>query len=85
MCIRDRLYIASEIAGETPTGALTAYSTSDGQQLWTVPTSTPLYATPVLVDDTLVVATQDTNALLIGLDLTNGQERWRYALPQPSE
>jgi glucose dehydrogenase len=39
----------------------------------------------VLVDDTLVVATQDTNALLIGLDLTNGQERWRYALPQPSE
>ena len=84
--VGDTLYVASEIAGETPTGALTAYSTSDGQQLWTVPTSTPLYATPVLVDDTLVVATQDANALLIGLDLTNnGQERWRYALPQTSD
>lgn len=84
--VGDTLYVASEIAGETPTGALTAYSTSDGQQLWTVPTSTPLYATPVLVGDTLVVATQDANALLIGLDLTNnGQELWRYALPQTSE
>lgn len=84
--VNDTLYVASEIAGETPTGALTAYSTSNGQQLWTVPTSTPLYATPVLIDDTLVVATQDANALLIGLDLTNnGQELWRYALPQTSE
>ena len=83
--VGDTLYVASEIAGETPSGALTAYNTSDGQQQWSVPTSTPLYATPVLVDDTLIVATQDANALLIGLDLTNGQERWRYALPQTSE
>ena len=83
--VDDTLYVASEIAGETPTGSLTAYNTSDGQQQWTVPTSTPLYATPVLVDDTLIIATQDANALLIGLDLTNGQERWRYALPQTSD
>jgi outer membrane protein assembly factor BamB len=82
--VDDVLYIASEMAGENPTGALTAYDTADGAQLWTEPTSTPLYATPVVVEDTMVVATQDTNALLIGLDLATGQERWRYALPQPS-
>jgi outer membrane protein assembly factor BamB len=82
--VDDVLYIASELAGETPTGALTAYNAADGEQLWTEPTTTPLYATPVVVDDTMVLATQDTNALLIGLDLATGQERWRYALPQTS-
>ncbi len=80
----DVLYVASQVAGETPTGALTAYKAADGQQLWSEPMSTPLYATPVMVDDTLVVSTQDANALLIGIDLANGQERWRYALPQTS-
>lgn len=80
----DTLYFASEVAGETPTGALTAYNAADGLQLWSVPTTTPLYATPVVVDDTMVVATQDANALLIGFDLADGQERWRYALPQTS-
>ncbi|HOU39710.1 MAG TPA: PQQ-binding-like beta-propeller repeat protein [Promineifilum sp.] len=80
----DTLYVASQVAAETPTGALTAYNVTDGTQLWSEPTTTPLYATPVVVEDALVVSTQDANALLIGYDLANGQELWRYALPQTS-
>lgn len=83
--VGDLLYVASERAGETPTGALTAYDVASGQQRWTQPTSAPLYATPVVVDDTIIVALQNADALLIGFDLAQGQERWRYALPQSSE
>lgn len=81
--VGDVLYIASQTNGETPAGALTAFSTTDGTQLWSQPTAAPLLATPVVVgDDTIVVGSQDPNALLIGFDLVTGQELWRYALPE---
>lgn len=79
----DTLYVASQNGGDTPTGALTAYSTTDGIQKWTQPTDAPVLATPVLVgDDTIVVGLQDADTLLIGFDLATGQELWRYSLPE---
>jgi outer membrane protein assembly factor BamB len=82
--VGDTLYIGSQVtSGDTSTGALTAYSTADGAQLWSQPTSAPLLAAPVVVgDDTIVVALQNADALLIGFDLASGQELWRYALPE---
>jgi outer membrane protein assembly factor BamB len=81
--VGDTLYIASQTAGETPGGALTAYATTDGAQVWTQPTAAPLLATPVIVgDDTIVVALQDADTLLIGFDLATGQELWRFASPE---
>jgi outer membrane protein assembly factor BamB len=82
--VGDAFYIASQTnSGETPAGALTAYSTADGAQLWSQATAAPLLATPVVVgDDTIVVGMQNADALLIGFDLATGQELWRYALPE---
>ncbi len=79
------VYFTSEVSGETPTGALTAYAAEDGRQLWQVPTPAPLYATPVIVgDETLVIALQGEGALLIGYDLETGNELWRYTPPAAS-
>lgn len=79
----DTLYVASQDGADTPTGALTAYSTTDGVQKWTQPTNAPVLATPVLVgDDTIVVGLQNADTLLIGFDLATGQELWRYSLPE---
>lgn len=81
--VGETLYVASGIAGEPPTGALTAYATADGSQLWTQPTTVPLTTTPVVVgDDTIVVGMQNADTLLIGFDLATGQELWRYSLPE---
>ncbi len=80
------LFVASEVGTEDePTGALTAYSAVDGTQMWRTPTLVPLYTTPVVVnDDTIVVAQQNADALLVGFDTATGTERWRYALPSSS-
>lgn len=77
------LFVAAEVGSEDePTGALTAYSAVDGTQLWRTPTLVPLYTTPVVVNDnTIVVAQQNADALLVGFDTATGTERWRYALP----
>lgn len=81
----DTVYFASEIAGETPTGALTAYATADGQQKWQTPTAAPLYTNPVVFDDdTIVVALASTDALLIGYNAQSGSEQWRLAPPAQS-
>lgn len=78
------LYVASQItSGDPPTGALTAYSMADGSEIWQRPTVAPLYTSPVIVgEDTIVVAQQSADALLIGIDLASGQELWRYSLPE---
>lgn len=80
--VDDAIYVAAQRAGETPSGALTAYSAADGVQLWSQPTAAPLFSTPVVVGDALVVAPQSANGLLVGFDLAGGQELWRYALPE---
>jgi outer membrane protein assembly factor BamB len=80
--VDDVIYVAAQWAGETETGALTAYSTADGVQLWSQPTTAPLFTAPVVVGDTIVVAPESANALLVGFDLAEGQELWRYALPE---
>lgn len=83
--VDDRLFVASAINGDEPTGALTAYSAEDGTQLWRIPTLVPLFTTPVVVNnDTIVVAQQNADALLIGFDTTNGTERWSFAAPTSS-
>ena len=81
--VDDTLYIGSQIEGDTLSGTLTAYSTTDGTQKWSQPTAAPLLATPVVVgEDTIVVGLQNADALLIGFDLVTGQELWRYSLPE---
>jgi len=82
LVVDDVMYVAALRTGETPTGVLTAYTAADGVQLWSQPTAAPLFSTPVVVGDALVVAPQSANGLLVGFDLAGGQELWRYALPE---
>lgn len=84
--VGESLFVASEVeTDDEPTGALTAYSAVDGTQLWRTPTLAPLYTTPVVVNgDTIVVAQQNADSLLVGFDTATGTERWRYALPSSS-
>lgn len=84
LVVDNTLYVASQVNGadDVLTGALTAYSTADGEQVWQRSTSMPLYASPVVVgDDTIVVGMQGGDALLVGFDLTTGNELWRYTPP----
>ncbi len=81
--VGDTVYIGSESPGDTPAGALTAYSTADGTQLWSQTVPAPLLATPVVVgEDSIVVGLHNSDTLLIGFDLATGQELWRYSLPE---
>jgi outer membrane protein assembly factor BamB len=81
--VGDTLYIASQTAGDTPGGALTAYKIADGEEVWSQATPAPILAPPVVVgDDTIVVAPQSANAFLIGYDLATGQELWRFSSPE---
>jgi outer membrane protein assembly factor BamB len=91
--MNDVLYLASEAGAPSaegnqeatgPTGWLTAYNAATGDQLWQETTPAPLYATPVVVDNSIVVALQSTEALLIGFDLDTGNEQWRYTPPAAS-
>ena len=68
---------------ETETGTLTALSTTDGRQLWQQTTPAPLYTTPVVAADTIVVALVSEAALLIGFDLETGSQQWQYLPIQP--
>lgn len=86
----DKVYIASqgqvtEAANEEARqGSLFALSTADGQQLWKESTPAPLYTTPVVVEDAVVVVLQSDAALLIGFDRESGARLWDFLLPSNS-
>ena len=78
----DILYIASERRGDDGGGLLTALSLSEnGRQLWQNNTPEPLYTTPVVVSDSIVVALQSSDILLMGFNLETGVQQW--ILPPP--
>ncbi len=80
----DVVYIASVITLENgdPGGLLTALSAATGVQLWQQETIMPLYTTPVLVDNTLVVAVQTADTLLIAFDAQTGVKQWDLPVPK---
>lgn len=77
------LYVASQTTSDTTTGALTAYSAEDGTQVWQITTPVPVWTTPVIVGNSIVIALDKSDALLIAYDLTGGAEQWRYVPVTP--
>ncbi|MFN2141008.1 MAG: PQQ-binding-like beta-propeller repeat protein [Candidatus Promineifilaceae bacterium] len=77
------VFVASEgEASEDVTGgALTAFDTSDGSQVWRVLTTTPLFTAPVSVGDAVVVALQNDTSLLNAYDLQTGAPLWTISPP----
>jgi outer membrane protein assembly factor BamB len=61
--------------GSNAGGALVALSTENGQEEWRQTTDAPLYSTPVVVGDSIVVALQSEEALLLTFDLDGGGDR----------
>jgi len=79
----DILYIASEGNPESEEGVLVALDRATGAELWqqTV-TAAPLFSTPVIAGDAIVVGVTSETAVLIAHDLTDGSQLWAYAPPE---
>lgn len=84
----DRVFIAS--AGQLPgaedqgirQGALIALDAKTGEELWREETSAPLYTTPVLVGESIVIALPPGQTdLLIVYSQADGDELWRFSPP----
>lgn len=73
----DVLYVTVGTRGETADvtgGSLRALDRSDGAELWRAPTDDRVYASPVLVDDAVVVV--DEEGAVRAVDPETGDERW---------
>ncbi len=80
-----RLYIASTGDPKEGKGVLVALDAATGLQQWQQTTDAPLFTTPVIVDNVVVVALgQIVNDLLIAYDLESGNQQWSYN-PTPKE
>ena len=79
----DKLYIASVGNGESGEGLIVALSAETGEEIWQQTTPVPLFATPVVVGDVVVVGLQgEEGELLIAYDLESGDKEWTYNKPE---
>lgn len=65
----DHLYLGFE-------KGLTALDTKNGRSLWTFPTTRPVSAPPLILGDTIYLASEDHR--LYALELETGLERWHH-------
>jgi outer membrane protein assembly factor BamB len=72
------LYIASEGNRVTGEGLLIALNTENGEEIWQKTTNEPLYSTPVIANDVIIVAMNREAISLIAFDLESGDQVWRY-------
>lgn len=66
-------------------GTLFALAVEDGSELWRAETSVPLFSTPVIVGEDIVVAVDSEEALLLVFDRQDGSRVWSFAPPAVSE
>jgi outer membrane protein assembly factor BamB len=83
--VADKIIIASAGDPAIPRsqrvgGELIAYDAKSGSELWRKGTSQPLFSTPVVAGDKIVVAQQDAQALLVYFN-ADGAQTGTYALP----
>jgi len=75
------IYIASVGNEESGEGLLVALDAQTGEEIWQRTTPAPLFTTPAVVADTVVVALQSETAVLLGYDLETGAQEWSYLPP----
>lgn len=80
----DKVYIASVGNEESEEGLLVALSAETGEEVWQQTTPSPLFSTPVVVGEVIVVGLQgeENGELLIAYDLESGTEAWTYTQPE---
>lgn len=78
------VFIASagdpDLAPNERTGALIAFDAEDGSELWRQSTTRPLFTTPVIAGDTIVVAQDDVQTLLVYFSF-DGAQTGSFARP----
>ena len=79
------VYVASLGNEQSEEGLLVALDAADGAELWQATTPAPLFSTPVIVGDTIIVALQSEVGILQGYKLETGDLDWSYQPPQASE
>jgi outer membrane protein assembly factor BamB len=72
------LYIASEGNRETKEGLLIAMDAETGTEIWQKTTNQPLYSTPVIADDAIIVAMNSDVITMIAYSLESGDQKWSY-------
>ena len=81
----EKVYIASVGNEESEEGLLVALSAETGEELWQRTTPAPLFSTPVIVGDVIVIglhSTGDSKELLIAYNLESGDKEWTYIQPE---
>lgn len=78
------LYIASEGNRNTKEGLLVALDAETGEEIWQRTTKQPLYATPVIADDVIIVAMNREEITMTAYSLDSGDQKWSY-LPNQEE
>lgn len=77
------VYLASLGNSESEEGLLVAMDAATGKELWQVTTPAPLFSTPIIIDDVIVIAMQSEVGILQGYKLEDGQLDWSYVPPTP--
>lgn len=72
------VYIAAEGNAATEEGLLVALNAETGAEIWQRTTRAPLFTTPVIVDNMIVVAMNSELAVLAAYDRATGTPKWSY-------
>ncbi len=76
------VYFASLGNTESEEGLLVAMDAATGKELWQITTPAPLFSTPVIVGEVVVVAMQSDAGVLQGYELETGRLSWSYQPPK---
>ncbi|MBK8900749.1 MAG: PQQ-binding-like beta-propeller repeat protein [Anaerolineaceae bacterium] len=76
------VYVASLGNEQSEEGLLVALDALNGEELWQATTPAPLFSTPVVAGDTLVVAMQSEAGILQAYELETGDLDWSYLPPE---
>ena len=78
----DVVYFVSLGNSESEEGLLAAVDAATGDELWQITTSAPLFSTPVIIDDVIVIAMQSEAGVLQAYELESGDLAWSYNPPE---
>jgi outer membrane protein assembly factor BamB len=76
------VFIASEGNPESEEGLLVALDSETGAELWQKTTPAPLFSTPVIAGDAVVIGLTTDTAVLTAFDPADGTQLWAYAPPR---
>ena len=76
------VYFASLGNSESEEGLLVAINADTGEELWQETTPAPLFSTPIIIGDVIVVALQSESSVLQAYELDSGNLDWTYLPPE---